>query len=371
LTTSARKIPPVKIVFPERDRHEIGRRIDRCLATGQVGIGENVTEFERNFADYTGTRFAVAVSNGGTAIEALMSALGVEGREVLVPTNTAFATAVGVIRAGGSAKLMDTDPATFSVSVETVQHSAGEKTVGVIVVHIGGIVTPEIAAIRKFCDSKGLWLVEDCAHAHGSEYAGQRAGTFGVAGAYSFFATKVMTTGEGGMVVTDDESIAKKVARLRDYGKPDPWVTYSTELGTNWRLNEWAGAIGVVQLRRLDEMITWREKIASDYTRVLEGIQELRPVLPTGRCSWYKYIVLLQKGVDRERFRTAAKEKGVSLSGGVYDTPLHRQPVFDGAVSGSFPDADDVCSRHICLPIYYGMTGEEAEYVVETVKALL
>ena len=148
-------------------------------------------------------------------------------------------------------------------------------------------------------------------------------------------------------------------------------MTYSAELGANWRLTEWSAAVGVVQLRRLDELIAWRGRIAEYYTQGLGAIPDLTPVLPADRCSWYKYIVLLPSGIDREQFKAAAKEKGVSLSGGVYDVPLHRQPVFEGKVTGAFPNADDVCCRHVCLPLYYGMSKEEAAYVIDTLKSIL
>lgn len=365
------KIPPLKICFSDEDRLEIHSRIDRCLASGQVAQGENVREFESLFAQYVRCNHTIAVSSGGSAIEAVMWAREVKGREVLVPTNTFLATAAGVMMAGGQVKLVDIESATLAPGLDILQKALGPQTAGVILVHLGGIITPEIEAIRGWCHDKGLWLVEDCAHAHGSEWAGKRAGTFGIAGAYSFFSTKVITCGEGGMVVTNDEVLAKRIALLRNYGKPEPWVTYSTELGTNWRLNELAAAVGVVQLKRLDEFIAWREGIADYYTRRLGAVAGVTPVLPHGRCSWYKYIALLPKKVDRSKFKAAAKERGVSLSGGVYDLPLHRQPVFEGAVDGHFPNADDFCARHICLPLYYGMADQEAEYVIETVKSLL
>jgi len=371
MTTDTVTVPALRIHFLEDDRREICRRIERCLADGQVAQGKNVEEFEELFARYSSANHAVAVSSGGSAIEAAMWALGVKGQEVLVPTNTFLASAAGVLLAGGRVKLVDIDPATAAPSLEIMERSVTPDTAGVIIVHVGGLITPEIRAISDWCRGSGLWLFEDCAHAHGSTLEFGRAGTFGIGGAFSFFSTKVMTCGEGGMVVTNDKDLAKRVALLRNYGKPEPWTTYSTELGANWRLNELAAAVGVVQLRRLDEMIEWRRRIADFYTQKLACVSELKLVLPSGSSSWYKYIVLLPKGIDRDSLRRAAKERGVAFSGGVYDLPLHRQPVFDGRVDGEFPGADDFCSRHICLPIYYKMTTEQAECVVDTLKALL
>jgi perosamine synthetase len=364
-------IPPVRVVFPEQDRQEILRRIERCLATGQVAQGENVREFEETFARYVGAKHAVAVSSGGAAIEMAMRLLNVKDREVLVPTNTFAATATGVLLAGGRVRFVDADPATFSVSLAALEAATTPETAGVILVHIGGIITPEIETIRKWCDTRGLWLFEDAAHAHGSSLQGKMAGRLGQAAAYSFFATKVMTSGEGGMLVTDDDELAQRARGLRDYGKPDPWVSFHTEIGANWRMPEFCAAVGLVNLRRLDEFIAWREKIAGFYTEGLRDVPGVTLVLPAGRSSWYKYIAILPKSVNRERMKTMMKDRGVSLSGGVYDMPLHRQPVFARVTNGQFPMADDVCSRHICLPLYYGMAEGEARFVVDTLKGAL
>lgn len=365
------KVPPLKIVFSEQDRQEILRRVDQALAGGQVAQGQNVKEFEEAFAKYVGVKHAVAVSSGGAALEVGMRLLGVTGKEVLVPTNTFAASATGVLLAGGKVRFADADPKTLCVSLASLKAAATPQTSGVIVVHIGGIIPPEIEQIRAWCDSRGIWLFEDAAHAHGSELGGKRAGRFGKAAAYSFFATKVMTSGEGGMLATDDDKLAERARGLRDYGKPDPWVSFHAEIGSNWRMAEFCAAVGVVHLRRLDEFIAWRQKIADLYDRLLPAIPELTVIRPVGRTSGYKKIALLPAGVPRDAIKSALKEKGVGLPGGVYETPLHRQPVFEKTAQGSFPAADDVCARHICLPLYYGMTDDEARYVVEALRTVL
>jgi perosamine synthetase len=365
------QIPPIKVVFPGKDIDEILSGIKEVLGSGMVAQGKYVARFEQTWADYVGVRHAIALSSGSAAIEIVMRALGVNGLEVLVPTNTFYATAAGVISAGGRVNLTDTDPATFSVQLDELKRRRTRETAGVVVVHIGGIITPEIDAIRDWCAEQGLWLFEDCAHAHGSEWKGRRAGTFGVAGGYSFFATKVMTTGEGGMIVTDDDALAAEARLIRNHGKPDPWVSYHTRFGSNWRTCELNAILGLSQLGRLSEFIQWRQTIADYYTEGLAGIKGLKPVLPDGRSSWYKYIVLLPLGIDRAAFKRQLKNHGVSLSGEVYELPLHRQPVFQGLVNATYPAADDICARHICLPIYYGMTKAEAQFVIESIKAVL
>lgn len=365
------KIPPVRVTFSQQDRQEIASRLDEILATGMLAQGKYVSEFEQKWADYIGSRHAVAVNSGSSALEVVMRFLAVKDKEVLVPDNTFAATAMGVVLAGGRIRLVDTDRATFSVRLADLKSRRTPETAGVIVVHIGGIMTPEIEAIRQWCDDQDLWLFEDCAHAHGSEWRGKRAGTLGTAGAYSFFATKVITTAEGGMIVTDDDRLAEQARLLRNHGKPEAWVSWHTCAGSNWRMSELNAILGIAQLRRLDEFIAWREQIASVYVARLKSMPELTAVLPQDRSSWYKFIVLLPQGVDRAALKRRMKEKGVGLSGEVYETPLHRQPIFLDMTEGEFPVADDVCQRHICLPLYHGMTSDEAAFVVETLRGSL
>lgn len=365
------QIPPLKVIFSTEDIAEIQARMEVALSSGMLAQGKNVEEFEQRWAEYAGVKHAVAVNSGSSAIEILARIRAVEGKEVLLPTNTFAATATGVLQAGGRVRFLDTDPRTFSVSLKEIKARRTAKTAGVIAVHIGGIVTPEIEAIRSWCDREGLWLLEDCAHAHGSEWRGKRAGRFGFAGCFSFFATKVMTTAEGGMIVTDDDQVAEQARLMRNHGKPQPWVSYHTHFGSNWRFSELHAILGLSQLKRLDEFIEWRAGIARFYTEQLSGLPELTPVLPADRSSWYKYILLLPSGVNRADLKRQMKQRGVSLSGEVYEIPLHRQPIFIEMANGEFPNADDVCSRHICLPLYYGMTQEEARFVVETLLAVL
>lgn len=370
MVLTIKQIPAQKIVFSEADRLEITQRIDLSLATGQVAMGKNVQEFETNFAQFVGPKHAIATNSGGAAIAIAMHLFDVKNKEVLVPTNTFVATASEVLLAGGNVRLVDIDPQTFSVSLKALKTAVTPQTVGVNIVHIGGIITPEIEEIRDWCNAQGLWLFEDAAHAHGSSFNSKSPGQFCSMAAYSFYATKVMTCGEGGMLVTDDDQLAEKARGLRDYGKPHPWESYYTQLASNWRMSEFSAAVGVVQLKRLPEFIQWREKIANFYTQALQNLPQFTLVLPPEKSSWYKYILLLPQGIKREEFKAKMKEKGVSLPGGVYEMPLHQQPIFQ-EISGNFPNADDICQRHICLPIYFGLTEEEAEYVVECLRLTL
>ncbi len=363
-------VPALKIVFTPEDRIEIISRIEQCLATGQLAQGKNVAEFEAAFARFVEIDHAVAVNSGGAAIGIAMRLLGMVDREVLVPTNTFVATATEVLGVGGKVRLVDVDEKTFSISLANLKERVTRETAAVIVVHIGGIITPEIEDIRDWCNERNLVLFEDAAHAHGSRLNGKQAGHFGCMAGYSFASTKVITTGEGGMIVTNNSEMAERARQLRDYGKPSPWISYHTAVGSNWRMPELSAVIGLVQLRRLEELIKWRAEIADLYTTALSGISQIKPVIPNSPTSWYKYMVLLSPEINRDAFKSAMAARGVKLPGGVYEIPLHKQPIF-AHMDGIFPVADDIARRHVCLPIYFGLTKEEAEQVIQTMRTVL
>ena len=367
------RIPAAQIYFPDEDRATILARIGECLATGQLTLGKYGRQLEEEFARYLGVKHAVAVNSGTSAIEIPLRALGVAGREVLVPANTFFATGAAVIAAGGRPRFVDCDPATLAVDPADLRRAIGPETAGLVHVHIGGLVSPAMPEIRRVCDEAGIWLFEDAAHAHGSAYDGKMAGTFGVAGSFSFYPTKVMTAAEGGMIVTDDDHLAEEARIYRDQGKASFLSNFHTHLGSNWRLSEPHAIIALSQLGRLDEFIAHRQQIARVYNRRLDAL----PVTPLevpegGRCNFYKYVVYLPEGVDRAALKKILREEfEVSLSGEVYDTPMHRQPVFADLVDRPLPGSEAICAGHICLPISAVMTEEQAEYVVDSLARAL
>jgi dTDP-4-amino-4,6-dideoxygalactose transaminase len=369
------KVPPVKVYFPEEDRSAILEQIDRAMFTGQLTLGTSGREFEEKFAAYVGTKYAVAVNSGTSSLEIPLRILGVEGKTVLVPTNTFFATPAAVLHAGGKVRFVDADPETFSLDVGSMKQSITPDTVGVIVVHIGGIMTPRMAEIQEICQEHGLWLFEDAAHAHGCGYKDKMAGTFGVAASFSFYPTKVMTSAEGGMIVTNDEHLANEAKLYRDQGKLSFTQNLHGKLGYNWRMSEPHAIIGLSQFGRLEEFIVARQRIAAIYDAGLASISGIRPLtVPAGcRCNYYKYIGMLDEGIDRTKLKKILREEyEVSLSGEVYELPCHLQPIFQGDYQeGDFPKAEDICQRHICLPIYVTMTNEEANYVVSSLKKVL
>lgn len=369
------KVRPVKITFPDEDRREILEKIDKCLITGQLTLGQNGRELEDYFAHYLGTKYAIAVNSGTSAIEIGMRILGIEGKEVLVPTNTFFATPAAVLHAGGKVKFVDADPETFSIDIEDFKAKITDRTIGVIVVHVAGIITPKMPEIKRTCKENNLFLFEDAAHAHGSSLNGKMAGTFGVAASFSFYPTKVITSGEGGMIVTDSGKIKNEAMLYRDQGKLSFSQNLHGKLGYNWRMSEIHAILGLSQLKRLEEFIEGRRRIAKIYDEGLKSISGITPlkISEEAQSNYYKYIAILDEGVERTRLKKILREEfEVGLSGEVYELPCHLQPIFKrGYKEGDSPKAENICKRHISLPVYPTMATEEAGYVLDSLKKTL
>jgi perosamine synthetase len=368
------QVPAAKIQFLPEDRTWIADKIQEVLASGQLTLGKYGAEFEKEFAKLCGVRFGIAVNSGTSSIEIMLRSLGVAGKKVIVPTNTFFATAAAVVHAGGIPVLADMDPDSFSLSPETVKQVLTPDTAGIVVVHIGGIVSAHMPALMELAKEKGLWLVEDAAHAHGSSLQALNAGAFGIGGSFSFYPTKVMTSAEGGMIVTNDEHLAEEARIYRDQGKKSFTENAHVRMGYNWRMSEPHAIIGLRHLLRLPAMITDRRAIAAIYDEGLKDFKNLYtlPVPRDGVCNYYKYIAVLKKKRDRKELKSIMREQyGVALAGEVYEEPLHKQPVFLEYAAGPLPVAEDLCARHICLPVFSGMQEADAHLVLHALREVV
>jgi dTDP-4-amino-4,6-dideoxygalactose transaminase len=375
-------VPPARPTFPADDRAAIAKLVEESLATGSLTLGPNTERLEESFAARHLVPHAVAVSSGTAALEVALrclgdpggTAAGLGGRTVIVPANTFFATAAAVVHAGGVPRLADIDPATFALSPATVEPLLDETCAGVVIVHIGGFVSPDTAAVGDLCRARGLWLLEDAAHAHGARFAGRAAGSIGDAGAFSFYPTKVITSGEGGMITTADEMVRDEARIYRDQGKAGFLGGDHVRMGYAWRMSELHAAVGLVQVARLDEFIAVRRRIARLYDEALPALPGITPVLaPEGsEPNYYKYLAVLDEGIDRAALKKRLREEyAVGMSGEVYARPLHRETVFAGLASGSMPVSEDLCARHVCLPIHNDMADSEAEQVIAGLAAVL
>jgi dTDP-4-amino-4,6-dideoxygalactose transaminase len=378
-------VPPARPTFPDDDRAAIAKLIDESLATGSLTLGPNTERLEEAFATRHQVPHAVAVSSGTAALEIALRTLadpdgsgrGLGGRSVIVPANTFFATAAAVIHAGGVPRFADIDPLTFTLSPATVEPVLDDSCAGIVIVHIGGFVSPDTGVLADLCRAQGMWLLEDAAHAHGAAFAGRPAGSIGDAGAFSFYPTKVITSGEGGIITTADETQRDEARIYRDQGKAGFLGGDHVRLGYAWRMSELHAAVGLLQLARLDEFIATRRRVARFYDEALATMPGITPVLaPEGsEPNYYKYLAVLDEGIDRAALKQTLREQHrVGMSGEVYAGPLHRQPIFADLPAGPLPTSEDLCARHVCLPIHNDMSDPEAEQVIEglaqTLKSL-
>jgi perosamine synthetase len=347
----------------------------QILRSGVLILGEHTKRLERGFAEFVGARHAIAVNSGSTALEILLRLKRVEGREVLVPTNTNFATVAAVLRAGGRVRYLDMDAATFAPAlamvrdaVEEYQRAGRPLPAGVLWVHIGGVVSPEFGEVVSFCRRQGLFVLEDAAHAHGSAWGGVRAGNLADGAAFSFFPTKVMTTGEGGMIVTNDDEEDYLARSHRNQGKRGmDYGGLHHDFGNSSRITELGALLGQIQLEQLPEILRKRQRVSDGITAVLDragvGYVATRHM---DAASQYKLIVRLPADRPLDKIKKALSEDGVIAGGGVYEMPCHQQPVFERLVAGgAFPQADHWCPRHVCPPLTSAMTAEDARFVGE------
>jgi perosamine synthetase len=366
-------VPAARVVFPEPDRAEIASAITDILTTGRLTLGPYTAAFEEAFAgahEQVPSR-AVATASGTAALEIILRALNVSGRDVIVPANTFYATAAAVISAGGRPVFADIDPATLALSPRTAAAALTADTAAVVVVHIGGLISPAIDDLAALCRARGIDLVEDAAHAHGATFDGRFAGSFGVAAAFSFYPTKIVTSGEGGMILTGSAELAEEARIYRDQGKGSFGVNHHVRHGYAWRMSEQNAATGLVHLRRMTSSVIRRREVAARYTQGLAGLAALQPLPepPGCRGNFYKYIAVLGAGVDRSWFAEQLSTRhDVRLAGEVYDLPLHLQPILEEyALGRHLPVAEDLCARHICLPVHSDMTDDEISEVLAAV----
>lgn len=319
------------IGFEKEDIKKLHGYWDEIIASQQWSESKFTKMFEEKWSAYNNAE-SVAFSSWGGAALAALEYFDVKGKIVLCPSNTFMATPLSVIKAGGIVEFVDCNKDDLCMDLDDLKKKIKQyNPAAVWVVHIGGHIAFKIKEIADLCKEKGIILLEDCAHAHGASWSGSKPGEWGDAGIYSFYATKTVSTGEGGMLVTKNKDLAEFARKYRNYGK----FEYKVE-GLNYRMNEFTAAIGCVQVDRLDEIINWKNEFAKKH---LDPKYPNRMKFPQGMISgYYKYIV----------FDSIEKSTGK-----VYDQPCHK-------IMGktySLANTEWIAANHWCVPLYY--KGEE------------
>jgi len=334
------------------------------LSSGRLAQGPYVQEFEERFAEWVGMPFAVAVSNGTAALLLTLMALGIgPGDEVITTPFTFAATANVVLFLGARPVFADVQPTTLNLEPAEVERRITPRTRAVIVVHLYGNPC-EMDAFTELAERYGLALIEDAAHAPGALYRGQPVGSFGI-GCFSFYATKNLTTGEGGMITTRDPRLARRLRMLRDHGQSAKYV--HELLSLNFRMTELQAVLGIGQLRHIEAWNARRRAIAAFYDQHLRGVGRLSNT-PDSVPVYHLYTVRLAAGL-RDRVRERLREAGVE-TGVHYPIPVYRQPLYQRlGYREVLPVAEAAAGEVLSLPIHPSLSDEEVRYVVEAMNA--
>ena len=356
----------IPIANPDLGDEEI-RRVAEIIDSGMVADGPTVRQFESEFADYCDASHAVATSNGTTALHAAFEALGIGPGDRVVTTPFSFVASANAIRlAGAEPVFADIDPETYNLDPHAVARllaEEGDTIDAILAVHLYGLPA-NVEPLAKLADTYDLQLVEDAAQAHGATYEGGRVGAFGDAACFSFYPTKNMTTGEGGMITRDRSEVAKRAAQFVNHGRSD---TYEhVELGHNFRMTSIGAAIGLVQLEKLPEYVADRRQNARMLTKRLRNQPAVTtPTEPTySRHAYHQYTIRCR---DRDGLKAYLDDAGIGASV-YYPTPIHEQPAYDH-VSVDAPVAERAAEEVLSLPVHPKLSTDDVRSITTVVQS--
>lgn len=352
--------------------------LTECIDTGWISSeGPFIKEFEEKMAAVAGRKYGIAVSNGSVALDAAVLALGIEeGDEVILPSFTIISCAAAIVRAGAVPVLVDSDPVTWNIDASAIEKKITKKTRAIMVVHIYGLPV-DMDPVLEIAGKHGLKIIEDAAEMHGQTYKGRPAGSFGDISTFSFYPNKHVTTGEGGMILTDDPRLADRCRSLRNLCFIPEKRFYHEELGFNFRMTNMQAALGVAQVERLNEFAAIKRKMGQQYTSLLKEVPNIQ--LPCSRTDyadniyWVFGIVLN----DEVPFDAAEAMKRLSAEGVAtrpFFWPMHEQPVFHKMglfANESYPVAERIARRGLYVPSGMALKPEQIEEVSIAVKKIL
>ena len=362
-----RQIPIAKPLI----RDEEINAVVKVLKSGMLASGKEVEAFEREFAQYLGAKYGIATCNGTTALDVALKALKIkEGDEVITTPFTFIASSNSILFQGAKPVFCDIDEKTFNLNPEEVLEKITPKTKAILVVHLYG-QPADMKAFKEIAEDYRLYLIEDCAQAHGAEFKGQKVGTFGDVAAFSFYPTKNMTTGEGGMVVTNDDELAKKARLIRNHGQTRKY--YHEELGHNFRMTNVSAAIGRAQLKKLDEWNAKRAENAKLLTRGIEKIKGLTPpyIDPRVKHVFHQYVIRVEDDfpLTRDELMEKLREKGIGTAVH-YPMPVHWQPLYQklNYPRNICPNAIEASRRVLSLPVHPAVSEEDVAYIIDALR---
>lgn len=361
--------------FPDKDIDIILKEIKEVLIGNKMlTMGENVLAFEKEFASYCNANYAIATNSCSSALEISLKSLNLNTEdEVIVPVQTFIATGSSVLNAGAKVIFCDVDN-NFLMDFDYLKKIITDKTKAVIIVHFAGMISSKILEIRTFLKEKNIILIEDDAHAHGASFNNIKAGNIGDFGCFSFYSTKNITTGEGGMITTNNTDYYEQCLSIRSRGMD---VNYKgelfTNLGSNYRVTEIQGILGRSQLKRLDEFTQYRNSIAGIYKSNLSDLVEdgtirFQTYNTNTIHAYWRFIVFLNSSFDRNKIQEAMNKKGIKVDA-PYLPLLHKQPLFSS--KETFKNAEKLSEVHISLPIHMQISKDNAIFIANTLREVL
>lgn len=360
----------MKVEMASADLNESDfQAVMEVLRTGRLALGPKVVEFEQRMAEYAGVKHALAVNSGTSGLHLIVRAMGLgPGDEVLVPSFTFAASVNAVLYEGATPIFVDIEPETLNLDPADVERKITPRTKAIMAVDVFGHPA-NWEALNAISRRHNIPVIDDCCEALGAKYQGRMIGQFGIAGCFAFYPNKQMTTGEGGIIVTNDDEIARLCRSMRNQGRGEmgAWLEHE-RLGYNYRLDEMSAALGVSQLARIEDFIAKREQVAQMYNARLQGLSWVRPpvVKDDVRMSWFVYVPMLAEGLDRDPVMREMEAMGVPARG--YFSPVHLQPYIRrmlGTGPGSLPVTEAIAQRTIALPFHNHLKEAEIDHVVE------
>jgi perosamine synthetase len=365
----------IQINLPQIDEKEI-EAVTKVLKTGVLthglGAGPMVTAFEKSFAKFVGAKHAIALNSGTAALHSALVAAGLKGGdEVILPSFTFASTAEVVVMTDAKPVFVDIEPNTYTVSAKTIENALTKRTKIIMPVDLYGLPV-DMQPIKEVAEQHGVRIIEDAAQAHGATYRRKPVGAYADAACWSFYGSKNMTTGEGGMITTNNDQIAEISRCIRNHGEKEKYQ--SVMLGHNYRMPEMEAAIGRVQLAKLPRFLAKRRENANRLSQILKRAKKLQlPVEPKGyKHSWYLYTARLKNARREQRNRLVEKLKHEGIGAFVYYlNPIHLMPFYRKFGTHSLPETEKASRQVFSLPVHPGVTAEQIDFIGESVLHLL
>jgi len=342
-----------------------------CMDTNWISSrGKFVDEFEEGFSHYCGVRFGITTNSGTTALHLALATMGLEeGNEVIIPSFTMISTANAVSYLGAKPIPVDVDPDTWNIDPDKIEAKITEKTRAIIPIHTYGHPA-DMDRLQAIADKHGLDIVEDAAEAHGAEYKGKRVGSFGKMASFSFYANKIITTGEGGMIVTDDEELAGRLHTLRNYGFTQERHFWHKVMGFSYRMTNLQAAIGLGQFEKIDELIQGRIDNARLYRKLLADVSGITTPHESEdvKAVYWMYGVLVEDdfGLSKDELRQKLADRGIETRS--FFIPIHLQPIYSYLLSDEFPVSEELGCKGFYLPSASNLRPDQIEFIVDVIR---